>query len=136
MCLIVALTSCQQADQQGKVAWKPYSKQALADSIKENKPVVIDFFAEWCPSCHELDRTVFSDPSIAAKLAKVTTLRMDATDMDAQNVQSVLQDYGIEGLPTVVFLDSHGQEIANSRIIGAASPKEFSEVLALLAIFR
>jgi thiol:disulfide interchange protein DsbD len=135
--LIVVLTSCQQAGPaQGKVAWKPYSKQAVVDSINQQKPVIIDFYADWCPNCHDLDRSVFSDPSIIAKLAKVTALRMDVTDMDAQGAQSIIQEYGIDGVPTVVFLDSHGHEIADSRIIGAAGSKDFDESLALLKIFK
>jgi thiol:disulfide interchange protein DsbD len=137
MFLIVVLTSCQQAGPaQGKVVWKPYSKQAVEESVAHKKPVVIDFYADWCPNCHDLDSTVFSDPTIIAKLAQVTALRMDVTDMDAQGVQSIIQEYGIDGVPTVVFLDSRGHEIADSRIMGAASSKEFSESLAMLKIFK
>ncbi len=116
--------------------WKPYSKQALEDSVAHKKPVVIDFFAQWCPNCHELDRTVFSLPEIQAKLAQVTALRMDATNQDDPQVQKILQEYGIEGLPTIIFLDSHGQEIKNSRLIGLVTPQEFSQALALLAILK
>ena len=110
---------------QGQSIWKPYSKQAVADSINRKEPVVIDFYADWCPGCHELDQTVFSDRSIIAQLAQVTALRMDVTDMDDPKVQSIIQEYEIDGVPTVVFLDSHGHEIKDSRIIGAVSLKNF-----------
>lgn len=135
--LVFVFSSCFRApDHQKEFPWKPYSKQALEDSIAHKIPVVIDFYADWCPICHELDRTVFSRPEIQAKLAQVTALRMDATDQDSPEVQQIAQEYGIEGLPTVVFLDSHGQEIDNSRIIGLATPQEFSQSLALLKIFK
>ena len=133
--LIFVFSSCQQAPI-SKFPWKPYSKQAIEDSLALHKPVVIDFFAQWCPNCHELDRVVFSRPDIQAKLAQVTTLRMDVTNHDDPEVQKIAQEYGIEGVPTVIFLDSKGQEINGSRVIGFVTPEEFSQALALLNIFK
>lgn len=130
--LIIALASCQQAGVQSKSIWMPYSQQALADSIKQRKPVVIDFYADWCPNCHELDGTVFSDPLIAAKLALVTALRVDVTNLDDTHVQRIIQEYGVDGVPIVVFLDSSGHEIADSRIMGLVTRQEFSQSLALI----
>ena len=119
-----------------KFPWKPYSQEALKDSIAHKKPVVIDFFAQWCPICHDLDDTLFSRPDIQAKLAQVTTLRVDATNQDDPGVQKILQEYNVDGLPTIVFLDSKGQEINNSRVIGFVTPQEFSQSLALFNIFK
>ncbi len=104
--------------------------------MAHKKPVVIDFFAEWCPNCHELDDVVFSRPDIQAKLAQFTTLRMDVTNQDDAQVQKILEEYNIEGVPTVIFLDRHGVEINNSRVIGFVTPQEFSQALALLTIFK
>jgi len=135
--LIFAFSSCRQAPtHQSKFPWKPYSQQAVEDSVAHKKPVVIDFFAQWCPNCHELDRAVFSLPEIQAKLAQVTALRMDVTNQDDPGVQNIIQEYGIEGVPTVIFLDSRGQEIKDSRVIGFVTPQEFSQALALLTIFK
>jgi thioredoxin:protein disulfide reductase len=135
--LILVFSSCQkESSHRSEFPWKPYSKEAVADSVAQHKAVVIDFFADWCPICHELDRTIFSLPEIQAKLAQVTCLRMDATDQDDPKVQSILQEYGIEGLPTIVFLDSRGREINDSRVIGFVTPRDFSQVLAMLNIFK
>jgi len=137
MFLIFAFSSCGQAPaHQSEFLWKPYSKQALEDSVSHKIPVVIDFFAEWCPNCHELDREVFSLPEIQAKLAQVTALRIDVTNQEDPEVQRIAQEYGIEGVPTVIFLDSKGQEINNSRIIGFVTAQEFFQSLALLKIFE
>jgi thioredoxin:protein disulfide reductase len=133
--LICVFSSCQQAPK-SQFPWKPYSKQAIEDSIAHHKPVVIDFWAEWCPNCHDLDREVFSLPQIQAKLAQVTTLRMDVTNQDDPKVQNIIQEYGIEGVPTVIFLDGKGQEVDNSRVIGFVTPQEFSQAFALLRIFK
>jgi len=135
--IILILSSCQQVPKSNVISiWKPYSKKALEESMAHQKPVVIDFFADWCPNCHDLDREVFSLPAIQAKLSHVTTLRMDATNQDDPQVQNILQEYGVEGLPTVVFIDSKGQEIANSRVIGFVTPEEFSQSLAMFNIFK
>jgi len=104
--------------------------------VAQHKPVVIDFFAEWCPVCQELDHTLFSLPQIQAKLSQVITLRVDATNQDDPQVQQVCNLYQIEGLPTIIFLDSHGQEINNSRVIGFVTPEDFSQALALFRIFK
>jgi len=137
MFVILIFSSCQQTPvSQSKFLWQPYSKQAVLDSIAHKKPMVIDFSASWCPSCHELEDTVFSLPEVQAKLAQVTALRVDASNQDDAKVQEICQYYGIEGLPTVIFLDSHGHEINNSRVIGVATPQEFSQALALLTIFK
>jgi thiol:disulfide interchange protein DsbD len=135
--LIFVFSSCRQGPtEQTTFPWKPYNRQALEDSIAHKKPVVIDFFAQWCPVCHELDRTLFSLPEIQAKLAQVTALRMDVTNQDDPEVQKIIQEYALEGVPTVIFFDSRGQEINNSRVIGFITPKDFSKSLALLTIFK
>jgi thiol:disulfide interchange protein DsbD len=137
MLLIFAFSSCQQAPAHlSEFPWKPYSKKAVEDSVAHKKPVVIDFFADWCPNCHELDREVFSLPKIQAQLAQVTALRVDVTNQDDPQVQKMLEEYNIEGVPTVIFLDSKGQEIKDSRVIGFVTPQEFSQALALLNIFK
>jgi len=135
--LIFIFSSCHKAPaHHSQFQWKPYSKEALNDAIAHKRPVVIDFFADWCPICHELDRTLFSLPDIQAKMSQVTALRMDATDQDNPEVQNILQQFGIEGLPTIIFLNSHGEEITNSRVIGFITPQDFSQALALFKIFK
>jgi thiol:disulfide interchange protein DsbD len=135
--LSLVFSSCHQAPTQQSISiWKPFSKQALEDSIAHKTPIVIDFSADWCPNCHDLDRVVFSLPEIQAKLAQVTALKVDMTNQDDPEVQKIAQEYGLEGVPTVVFLDAKGKEIDNSRVIGFVTAKEFDQSLALLKIFK
>jgi len=135
--LILVFSSCRHApaDKTASI-WKPYSKEAVLGSIAHHRPVVIDFWAEWCPNCHDMDRAVFSLSQVQAKLAQVTALRMDVTDQDDPNVQKIIQEYGIEGVPTVIFLDSHGHEIKDSRVIGFVTPQEFAQSLALFNVLK
>ena len=109
--------------------WQAYSQERLQEAINHHKPVIVDFYAQWCFGCHELDKTVFSNPMIKAKLSQVTALRVDATDIDTPTVQAVIDKYKVIGLPTIVFLDGNGQEIKEARVEGAGSLKEFSKSL-------
>ena len=95
------------------------------EMIHSDKPVLVDFFAEWCLGCHELDQNVFSKPEIQTKLAQVTALRVDATNIDDPLIQKLIDKYSIIGLPTVLFLDENGQEIKQVRMEGAGSIDEF-----------
>ncbi len=120
----------------GKVqqsVWSVYSEEKVKESITAQKPVIIDYFAEWCGGCHELDRNVFSKPAIANKLSQVTSLRIDATNIDTPENQALIDKYNVIGLPTVIFLDHQGNEIKKARMEGAGSLKEFTKSLDLLA---
>ncbi len=113
--------------------WTPYSAQAVQESVGHNKPMVIDFYAEWCPGCHELNKNVFSDRRTIAKLSQVTTLRVDATNINTPQIQALIDQYGIIGLPTVLFLDDKGREIKEARVEGSESAREFAKSLDMLA---
>ena len=135
--IIFLCSSCHQSpSHQSKSIWKPYSKQAIEDAVVHHKPVVIDFWAEWCPNCYELDREVFSLPQVQAQLAQVTALKMDVTNQSDPEVQKIIQQYELDGVPTIIFLDANGKEVNNSRLIGFVTPKEFLQIFTLLKISK
>lgn len=134
--LLILFSSCRQAPPVNEYHWKPYSAQAVKDSIAQHKPMVIDFWAEWCPNCHELERYLFSLPEVQAKLNKVTALRMDATNQYDDAVQSIIQQYQIEGVPTVIFLDSRGKEVIDARLMGLATEQDFTQAFAMLDVLK
>ncbi len=114
------------------IPWQAYSIEKVNASVAQHKPIVIDFYADWCISCHELERTVFSDPQIIAELKKVTTLRVDASNMDDPKVNDMIEKYHLIGLPTIIFLDSQGREIKKARVEGEPSKNEFARSISLL----
>ena len=87
--------------------WKPYSESELADALAANQPVIVDFFADWCAACHELDETIFNQPAFLELAKQVKLLKVDATD-DNEAIQTLLRKYQIQGLPTVVFINRKG----------------------------
>lgn len=110
--------------------WLALSDAALAQARQENKPVIIDFTAEWCLACKELERFTFPHAEVRARADSFMLLRGDLTQYGSPEVQAIRQQYQIKGLPTVVFLDAAGQERPDLRVIGFVDGKEFARRMA------
>jgi thiol:disulfide interchange protein DsbD len=85
--------------------------------------VMLDFWAEWCISCKEMDRYTFTDQRVKARLKDTVLLRVDVTANDAQD-QALLKHFNLFGPPGIIFFDPQGKEIP-FRVIGYQPPREF-----------
>ncbi len=103
--------------------------RVVAESAAAGKPAMLDFYADWCISCKEMERDTFTDPAVRAALANVTLLQADVTANDADD-QALLQRFGIFGPPTIAFYGPDGTERARYRVVGFMPAKEFSNVVA------
>jgi thiol:disulfide interchange protein DsbD len=89
----------------------------LRAATAQAKPVMLDFYADWCVSCKELERYTFSDPAVQAALADVVLLRTDVTANDAQD-QALLKSLGLFGPPAILFFGPDGRERPQYRVVG------------------
>jgi thiol:disulfide interchange protein DsbD len=89
------------------------------------RPVLLDFYADWCVSCKEMEKYTFPDPAVRAVLAQAVLLRADVTANDDQD-QALLKQFGIFGPPTIAFYGIDGQERANFRVVGFMKAAEFA----------
>jgi thiol:disulfide interchange protein DsbD len=88
------------------------------------KPVMLDFYADWCVSCKEMEKFTFSDPKVQERLAGITLLQVDVTaNTDAD--RALMKRFGLFGPPGMIFFDKTGQEIAECRVIGFKEPSQF-----------
>ena len=125
------MSSLSHSANNDKLIWEPYNLEKLSQAKEKHKPVVIDFYADWCITCHELEANVFNNPTVAKELSKFVRLRLDATNMDAPDIQKILKQYEIFGLPIVVFIDKKGHEVEDARVIGYVPPGEFLKSVGL-----
>ncbi len=95
------------------------------------RPVMLDFYADWCVSCKELERFTFSDPAVRTTLADMAALQADVTAHDAAD-QALLQHFGIVGPPAILFFGPDGRERREQRVVGFVDAAGFSHHLRTL----
>jgi thiol:disulfide interchange protein DsbD len=88
------------------------------------KPVMLDFYADWCVSCKEMDKYTFSDPAVQEVLRQGVLLQADVTD-NTERDQALLQRFGLIGPPAILFFDSEGQERRGWRFVGYKDAEAF-----------
>lgn len=87
--------------------WATYSIEALAQAQRDQKPVIIDFYADWCGACHELADKTFGTDEFKEISKSFLLVKFDATE-DNEQIRQVLQKYNVKGLPTVIFINRNG----------------------------
>ncbi len=92
------------------------------------KPVILDFYADWCVSCKEMEKFTFADPKVAEKLARFTLLQADVTASTDED-KALLKRFGLFGPPGIIFFDAQGREIQNLRVVGYMAPEQFLTIL-------
>jgi thiol:disulfide interchange protein DsbD len=98
--------------------------RALEAAKTAGRPVMLDFYADWCVSCKEMEHRTFTDPGVHAALARATLLQADVTANDEAD-QALLQRFGILGPPTIVFFGPEGAERTDYRVVGFKPADEF-----------
>ncbi|OED40986.1 hypothetical protein AB833_10870 [Chromatiales bacterium (ex Bugula neritina AB1)] len=101
---------------------------ALADAQSQNKPVILDFYADWCISCKEMEAFTFTDPKVARLMNKAVLLQADVTKNDEDD-KAMLKKFGMFGPPAIIFYDRQGQERDGSRVVGFVPADRFSKHL-------
>jgi thiol:disulfide interchange protein DsbD len=93
------------------------------------RPVVLDFYADWCVSCKEMEAQTFVDPAVRAKLDKAVLLRADVTaNSDAD--RALLKRFHLFGPPGIILFDAQGHEVESARVVGFQDAARFSGSLA------
>ncbi len=89
-----------------------------------SQPVMLDFYADWCVSCKEMEKFTFSDPAVRAKLAGLTLLQVDVT-ANTPDDKALLQRFNLFGPPGIIFFNKKGEETKANRIVGFQNASTF-----------
>jgi thiol:disulfide interchange protein DsbD len=113
-----------------KLAFEPVVSLADLEAkvMAAGQPVMLDFYADWCVSCKEMERFTFSDPAVQAKLSGFKLLKADVTANNADD-KALLARFGLFGPPGILFFDKTGKENKSVRVVGFMPAAEFIQTL-------
>jgi thioredoxin:protein disulfide reductase len=94
------------------------------------RPVMLDFYADWCVSCKEMEAFTFSDPKVRAELDRMLLLQVDVT-ANSDDDRALLKRFSLFGPPGIIFFDAEGREIKGLRVIGYQNAERFLKTLSL-----
>lgn len=109
-----------------RIAWLPYSDEALEAARRGKRPVIIDFTSKNCPPCHDMERKVFTHRRVGNAARSFLPLRVDLTEVTPAE-QRLAERFGIEAFPTIVFIGADGKERVNLRLVGYENATFFAE---------
>jgi len=107
------------------IAWQDYDPALFDQAREEGRPVLLDFTADWCIPCRELERFTFSDEEVIAAVNPFLTLKVDLTLFESPEARPLREQFSVVGVPTLVFIDVQGREVQESRVVGYLGPDDF-----------
>ncbi|NYT58390.1 protein-disulfide reductase DsbD [Alcaligenaceae bacterium] len=93
-----------------------------------NRPVMLDFYADWCVSCLEMEKFTFSDPTVAAQMSQLLLVQADVTK-NTEDDRALLKRFNLFGPPGIIFFNAQGQQLADARVVGFKNARDFGAVL-------
>ena len=125
--IAVFLAWPSDTDQEEGIHWAKFSNEALESAKANGKPVIIDFYADWCIPCKELDKFTFTNEEVINLSKKYVTLKADLTHFQSEETNKIRDKFKIKGVPTIVFINGDGTEIEDIRLVGYEEADKFLE---------
>jgi thiol:disulfide interchange protein DsbD len=113
-----------------EIGWEDYSAEIREEAGRAGKPVVIDFSAAWCAPCRAMDRITFRDPRVVQSAEGALMIKVDLTRRGNQVHERLIREFGVRGVPTIVFLDQEGRERKDLRAVDYLPAEQFLGRLA------
>ncbi len=116
ICVIAAITISRTGPP--AIEWRPYSLEVIEQAKRNGEPVILDFYADWCLPCHEMDLLTYRNADVVTALEKYAKVKVDLTSPDNAVSQEAAKRYGVQGLPSIHFIHADGREIVSARLAG------------------
>ncbi len=134
--LVGGVTSNGNSEVQTHVQFERVKTVAELNSVvqtasQQGKPVMFDFYADWCVSCKEMEAFTFTDARVQSQLANAVLIQADVTANDADD-QALLKEFGLFGPPAILFYNTAGEEVSRARVVGFMNADKFSNHLSLV----
>jgi thiol:disulfide interchange protein DsbD len=100
----------------------------LSQAKQKGQPVLLDFYADWCVTCKEMELLTFSNEKVKAALSTYQLIQVDVTKNTVEH-QRILKQYALFGPPAILFFDTNGEEKVSKRVIGFMKAERFLERL-------
>jgi thiol:disulfide interchange protein DsbD len=113
------------------LSFRPYDAAAVQASVAAGRPVMMDFSADWCLPCHEMELSTFTDPRVVAAAKSFDRYKVDLTKFDSPEASALRKQFNVTGVPIVVFLGKSGTEVAEARVDGFLPPDRFLQQMSL-----
>lgn len=108
------------------MAWQKFNPAAYEQARQSGKPIILDFYADWCIPCKELDKFTFTDAEVIALSKQFALFKIDLTNGGNAESKPLQMQFEVRGVPTLVFIGRDGKEITNLRMVGFEKPQVFS----------
>ncbi len=137
LCLLIPGCGKKQSEESAGINWISDIDQGLALAADNGKPVMVDFMATWCPPCHKMEDSTFSNPKVIKLAEKFVTVRIDVDEQGeiANQYNGNASKYGGVGIPNILFMRGDGKTIAHP--VGYKNPDKFLALMdSVLQVIR
>jgi len=114
------------------IEWEPYADDRYEEAIENNQPIMMDFYADWCIPCLELERSTFVDGNVIDATQNFRRFKVDMTNYESETSQKLRDTFNVAGVPTIVFIGPDGEEIDDARVVGYLNAGSFMERVNML----